>query len=516
MAYWARGGSAGAAGVPGADEDDENAPYLLHFGGTSASAASGAFKRGGGSGSSVHDAGAAHGGAGVWDGYTRGSAAAAADAAAANASARVASLLGGASPAKPTWGRGGLAAAPLGRPSQQSHLQPRSSSRSQGLLVALLSLVTLLLLGRDLVAGGSASPPPRDSHVGYADPEELVAAVRRVQTRHEGGARRDLAAPAPPVQQLAPLPPSAATSPSSTGSTAPAAAAAAPQPPVQKTLVPPDEPTVVVAESPPPPPPDPAAETMPHPQTLLHRIAPGSGPLPPPPPAPKQGLGARLNSALVAAGGKLAAGLRRMRGSKRAIAIPTPIPGPHDVIVPEEPARAALASVLARFWPDKEPAGGPLVPHHAHSPTEGDAVHPADILVGTFYSPTGKFAAFPRAGGCDYGAYLHANRWRYASIHGYQVRQQWVLWLMMSGREGVPLGVSDLVCASLVRPPSPASLSSVRHRHGGAGRDAAAAVAEGAVDDALAAARQVGARHRRGRAAGGPGQVAGAADRPQL
>ena len=44
-------------------------------------------------------------------------------------------------------------------------------------------------------------------------------------------------------------------------------------------------------------------------------------------------------------------------------------------------------------------------------------LRPSDFLIVTLYQPVGKFARFAA---CDYGAYLHANRFAFAATFGYQ------------------------------------------------------------------------------------------------
>ena len=132
-------------------------------------------------------------------------------------------------------------------------------------------------------------------------------------------------------------------------------------------------------------------------------------------------LGGALSSgrALAGTGEVIVDGLRRMRGAQKSIVIPPGKATFHDQFLAEIPARKALGKILEEYFggdkaaPERRTSNA--AGHHSHEKSD-TAIHPADIVIGTFYKPVGKFGHFR----CDYGTYLHANRWRYASIHGYQ------------------------------------------------------------------------------------------------
>lgn len=144
----------------------------------------------------------------------------------------------------------------------------------------------------------------------------------------------------------------------------------------------------------------------------------------PPPPLDRQSALGKLRAAVAAlaksAGSSIAGGLRRANPAKRHIPMPEPNQA-GDVFGNDQKARSVLQEVIDKHWPPKALGAGyqmDALPVAGHAHADGDAtVHPADILVATYYTPTAKFGHFK---GCDYSSYLHANRWRYASRHGYQ------------------------------------------------------------------------------------------------
>ena len=157
--------------------------------------------------------------------------------------------------------------------------------------------------------------------------------------------------------------------------------------------------------------------TIPSSVVIIDGIADGSGTASPTSPTIRVGGAGRLATA---AGTLLSTilrgGVRRATAGRRADIVIPPALRTDEGFHPAGAAAAAMEGALAGASADAE-GEGVFDPHADGNEGFFADLQPADFLVGTFFSPIGKFSYFSR---CNYGAYMHANRVAYAAAHGYQ------------------------------------------------------------------------------------------------